>query len=226
MGEPAMRLIPGLFGASLFVTACLAIAPARAQAEQGSPGLDDQAGGQSRRGAGWEQTGQASWYGGRHAGHLTANGTIFNPAEMTAAHPTLPLGSRIRVTMQDTGASVIVTVTDRQPPHGRRIIDLSHGAAERIGLTRHGVGLVTLAEVGREVGSDDSAPVEVAEAPDPADAGLDDTPAPAAFTASRHGRRHTRRVARAASAGRPYYRVQSVALVRSSAPHRAARHRL
>ncbi len=204
MGEPAMRLIPGLFGAGLLVTAVGGVAPGRAHA--------------ASAGQGWEQSGEASWYGGRHAGRRTSSGATFNPAEMTAAHPSLPLGSRIRVTMQDTGASVIVTVTDRQPSHGYRIIDLSQGAARRIGLDRQGVGLVTLAQAGL----DDATPVEVAEAP----GGDEPDAVSAALTGSRHGRRHTRPAFRVAGAARPYYRVQSAALVRSSAPHRAARHRL
>ncbi len=178
------------------------------------------------RASGWEESGQASWYGGSHAGRRTSSGDRFNPEAMTAAHPSLPLGSRIRVTMQDTGASVVVTVTDRQPWHGHRIIDLSRGAAERIGLARRGTGEVTLALAGA------GEPVEVAEAPDDAVApdmagGMPgDIISPAPLSSRRHGGRpHTRHVVRAAWVAPPCCHVPSAARARSSAPHRAARHR-
>lgn len=135
----------------------------------------------------WQETGQASWYGGRHHGLPTASGAAFDQNAMTAAHPSLPLGSRVRVTMAGTGSSVVVTVTDRGPNHGRRIIDLSRGAAARIGLLNRGTGTVTLADVTADE------PVEVAEAPDDADdSGVSPRP---------RGRRHTHRGGQAAAAG-------------------------
>lgn len=108
----------------------------------------------------WQQTGQASWYGEWHNGRRTASGEIFNQNALTAAHPSLPLGSRVRVTMAETGRSVVVTVTDRGPHHGHRIVDLSRGAAARVGLLDRGTGMVTLSNLTPEE------PVEVAEAPD------------------------------------------------------------
>ena len=89
------------------------------------------------------QSGMASWYGDRFAGRPTASGEIFNPNAMTAAHRTLPFGSRVTVTYQ--GRSVNVRINDRGPFIRGRIIDLSRGAAERIGLKRAGVGRVTIA---------------------------------------------------------------------------------
>ena len=172
----------------------------------------------------WRQNGQASWYGARHAGLRTSSGTAFNPAEMTAAHSSLPMGSRVLVTLRDTGDSVVVTVTDRQPDHGHRIIDLSRGAAERIGLTSRGVGVVTIARAGR------AAPVEVAGASDLADEAVSGDAAPGEPTLGAspapRGRRHTLRAGQAASVVRPYYRVRFEAPVRSSARRRAARHTL
>lgn len=109
--------------------------------------------------AAWEENGQASWYGGRHNGLRTSSGETFNENNLTAAHPSLPLGSRIRVTMQETGQSVVVRITDRQPYHGRRIIDLSRGAASQIGLVYRGTGMVTLSPVNA------NEPLEVAETP-------------------------------------------------------------
>lgn len=87
--------------------------------------------------------GMASWYGAELAGHRTASGERFNPSDLTAAHRTLPLGSRVRVTYQ--GESVVVRINDRGPFAGHRVIDLSKAAAERIGLRRAGSGKVTLA---------------------------------------------------------------------------------
>ena len=78
-----------------------------------------------------EQTGKATWYGGAFHGRLTASGVRFDQNALTAAHPSLPLGSRIRVTRRDTGQSVVVTVNDRQPAAGSPVIDLSRGAAAR-----------------------------------------------------------------------------------------------
>ncbi len=112
------------------------------------------------QGARWVETGEASWYGGGFAGQRTSSGERFDPNAMTAAHTTLPLGSRVRVTRQDTGAFIIVSVNDRLPPHRHRIIDLSRGAAVRLGIARRGVALVTLTPA--RPGDVE----EVAEAPD------------------------------------------------------------
>jgi rare lipoprotein A len=91
------------------------------------------------------QVGLATWYGGAFAGRRTASGEPFNPLAMTAAHRTLPFGTWVEVTRADTGESVRVRITDRGPfGHEDRIIDLSRGAAERIGLVRTGVARVEL----------------------------------------------------------------------------------
>jgi rare lipoprotein A len=88
--------------------------------------------------------GLASWYGPGFAGRRTASGETFDPAELTAAHRTLPFNSRVRVTNLSTGESVIVRINDRGPFVGPRIIDLSRGAAEVISLTGSGVAQVRL----------------------------------------------------------------------------------
>jgi rare lipoprotein A len=90
-------------------------------------------------------SGMASWYGAELAGHRTASGDRFNPDELTAAHRTLPLGSRVRVTYQ--GKSVVVRINDRGPFARGRVIDLSRAAAEQIGLRRAGSGQVELARL-------------------------------------------------------------------------------
>jgi peptidoglycan lytic transglycosylase len=93
----------------------------------------------------WEPVGggMASWYGAELAGHRTASGERFNPSDLTAAHRTLPLGTRVRVTYH--GESVVVRINDRGPFARGRVIDLSKAAAEEIGLRRAGSGKVTLA---------------------------------------------------------------------------------
>lgn len=88
--------------------------------------------------------GQASWYGSRFQGRPTASGEPFDMNALTAAHRTLPFGTRIRVINEANGKSVIVRVNDRGPFAGKRIIDLSRKAAESIGLRAKGVGPVTL----------------------------------------------------------------------------------
>lgn len=87
------------------------------------------------------QVGWASFY--KH-GTRTANGEAFRPASFTAAHKTLPFGTKVRVVNVKTGKSVIVRINDRGPFVHGRIIDLSYGAANAVGLTRMGVGKVSL----------------------------------------------------------------------------------
>ena len=90
-------------------------------------------------------SGDASYYGSELAGNRTASGEIFDPSRLTAAHRTLPLGSEVRVTNAGNGRSVVVTINDRGPFHGNRVIDLSTAAASAIGLIRSGTGRVSLA---------------------------------------------------------------------------------
>ena len=84
----------------------------------------------------------ASWYGPGFAGRRTSNGETYNPEGLTAASKTLPMGSHVRVMNPDTGKSVVVRINDRGPFVRGRSLDLSHGAAQRIGLTGKGVGRV------------------------------------------------------------------------------------
>jgi rare lipoprotein A len=88
------------------------------------------------------QVGYASWYGSELNGMSMAGGGRFNQNELTAAHPTLPLYSRARVTNMTNGRSVTVRITDRGPSHEGRIIDLSQSAAEEIGMRNSGVARV------------------------------------------------------------------------------------
>ncbi len=90
------------------------------------------------------QTGLASWYGAQHQGKQTASGTVFDQAGLTAAHPTLPFGSKIKVTNLANGRSVQVEITDRGPFAESRIIDLSQAAAKALGMIDSGTATVRL----------------------------------------------------------------------------------
>lgn len=90
--------------------------------------------------------GMASYY---WQGQMTASGARFNPGALTAAHRTLPFGTRVRVTNRSNGRSVIVTINDRGPFVGGRVIDLSRAAAQAISMTGAGVAPVSLEVLGR-----------------------------------------------------------------------------
>ena len=91
-----------------------------------------------------EQVGEASWYGPAHQGKETASGEAFDQNKLTAAHPTLPLGTKAVVTNLETGKSVAVTINDRGPFGKGRKIDLSRAAAQKIGMTKTGVAKVKI----------------------------------------------------------------------------------
>lgn len=88
--------------------------------------------------------GGASYYADRFHGRRTASGEAFNKHALTAAHRTLPFGTRVQVTNPTNGRSVVVRINDRGPFHGGRVIDLSRSAAERIGIVARGHGQVRL----------------------------------------------------------------------------------
>lgn len=84
------------------------------------------------------EKGEASWYGERHQGRRTANGERYDMYRLTAAHPSLPLGTKVLVTNLQNGRSVEVRVNDRGPTVAGRIIDLSYAAAQRLGAIAAG----------------------------------------------------------------------------------------
>src|SRR5215470_6142245 len=90
------------------------------------------------------QVGKASWYGKSFAGRDTASGEPYDMFRFTAAHKTLPLGTVVKVTELKTGRWVIVRINDRGPMVPGRIIDLSYGAGQMLGLRGHGVTTVRL----------------------------------------------------------------------------------
>lgn len=99
--------------------------------------------------SGGGSSGMASWYGGRFHGRKTANGERYNMNAMTAAHKTLPFGTRVLVTNTRNGRSVQVRINDRGPFVRGRIIDLSRAAASQIGVTSSGVAPVRVSVLGR-----------------------------------------------------------------------------
>jgi rare lipoprotein A len=86
----------------------------------------------------------ASWYGAPYHGQRSASGEIYDQEKLTAAHRTLPFGTRVRVRRPDRGGSVVVRINDRGPFVKSRVIDLSHAAAVQLGITDGGVALVIL----------------------------------------------------------------------------------
>lgn len=90
------------------------------------------------------EEGLASWYGEPYHGRPTASGRVYDQRELTAAHRTLPFGTRVRVSNLDNGRSLEVVVTDRGPFVTGRILDLSRAAAERLGILGPGLARVRL----------------------------------------------------------------------------------
>lgn len=97
----------------------------------------------------YDKKGVASWYGKAFRGRMTANGEIYDPDHLSAAHPTVPLPSYVRVTNLENGTSLIVRVNDRGPFHRGRIIDVSSKAADMLDLKHRGTGTVQVQYVGR-----------------------------------------------------------------------------
>jgi rare lipoprotein A len=94
------------------------------------------------------EEGIASWYGPSFDGLRSASGEIFDSGQLTAAHRTLPFGTKVRVRRLDSANSIVVRINDRGPFVESRIIDLSYAAAQRLGLTDPGLFRVALEIVG------------------------------------------------------------------------------
>ena len=99
--------------------------------------------------SGEAETGTAAWYGQKFAGRRTASGRSFNPSALTAAHKTLPFGTRVKVTNNRNNRSVVVTINDRGPTAADRIVDVSQAAARKLGFVRAGLTEVKLEVVGQ-----------------------------------------------------------------------------
>jgi rare lipoprotein A len=116
----------------LLISAC-AGEPDRAAAGRASGEASDRA---------YGAVGVASWYGAKFHGRTTASGEPYDMTDMTAAHPSLPFGTKVRVTNLENGRSVVLRINDRGPFAERRIIDVSREAAERLGFLGAGLARV------------------------------------------------------------------------------------
>jgi rare lipoprotein A len=132
------RALAGLLLAVLGACAC-AVVRTPVPAPGGARRVEDRAPGPRR-----SEEGLASWYGEWHQGQPTASGEIFDMTRLTAAHRTLPLGTRLRVTNLENGQIVQVRVNDRGPYVAGRVLDLSRRAAGALGALERGVVLVKL----------------------------------------------------------------------------------
>jgi len=137
------RLLAGLAVCGLLFTGC-APAVVRANVTGRPPVAGAAAAGGERAAARVTERGMASWYGPGFAGRRTANGEVFDPSQLTAAHKELPFNTLVRVTNEDNGRSVVVRINDRGPFKPGRIIDLSRAGAEAIDMIGGGVARVTV----------------------------------------------------------------------------------
>ncbi|WFS61433.1 septal ring lytic transglycosylase RlpA family protein [Pseudodesulfovibrio thermohalotolerans] len=101
--------------------------------------------------SGYDEIGLASWYGADFHGRKTANGQTYNMYGVSAAHKTLPLGTRVRVTNLENDRTVVLTINDRGPFVNERILDLSYGAARKLGTVERGVAKVRVTSLTTEV---------------------------------------------------------------------------
>jgi rare lipoprotein A len=139
--------------AALFACALCAVAMpgGLTRADTSAPGVVDFASA-VQRGVTLVQEGLVSWYGGAFHDRPTASGELFDSGDLTMAHPTLPFGTKVRVTNLRNGESVVVRVNDRGPHVGQRIADLSRAAAEQIGMLRRGVVRARIEVLGEAAG--------------------------------------------------------------------------
>ena len=141
--EPFPRLAPAVIALALATAACAQ--PRRESATAAPTPAPVVVGPAAPPALRVVQTGAASWYGQAHHGKKTASGEAFDMYALTAAHRSLPLGTRIRVTNVANGRAVDVTINDRGPAIPGRIIDLSYGAARALGAVGDGVFRVRIA---------------------------------------------------------------------------------
>jgi rare lipoprotein A len=123
----AMKMI-ALIGVFLLLEACATHPPAKRESL-------------------YQATGKASYYAHKFHGRKTANGEIYHKDRLTAAHRSLPFGTRLKVTNLTNGREVVVRVNDRGPYVKGRIIDVSYAAAKKLGMTHKGVVRVRVAQV-------------------------------------------------------------------------------
>jgi rare lipoprotein A len=98
----------------------------------------------------YTETGKASFYSNKLEGRKMANGDKYRPGKLTAAHKTLPFGTRLKVTNLETRKSVKVKVTDRGPFAPGRVVDLSYKAADKVDMVKAGVAPVKIKVIGKK----------------------------------------------------------------------------
>jgi len=125
--------------AALLAVACVLTAVPGGLVQADAPSSSDLASALGRGLIDLVQEGVVSWYGAAFHDRKTASGELFDSGALTMAHPSLPFGTRVKVTNLRNGRSVVVRVNDRGPFVGTRIADLSQAAATEIGMMRRGV---------------------------------------------------------------------------------------
>jgi len=133
---PCRGILIPLIAAALAAAGCGTGAPRFTSADRADPSY--------REGTSHQLDGVASYYADEFHGRKTANGETYDMHDLTAAHRTLPFGTKVRVTTRETGKSVIVRINDRGPFKDERVIDLSLGAAKQLGMIASGTGRVIL----------------------------------------------------------------------------------
>jgi len=156
--HPAARIVAIAVGFALAAAACAPVSGAGVAAPVGGVGEPSLA---LRLPSLAAFDGLASWYGPGFAGRRTASGEVFDPGQLTAAHRSLPFGTRVRVTNLDNGRSVEVRINDRGPFKPDRVIDLSRAAAEAVDMLRSGIARVRVDPLVPGIGA-----VRLAVAPD------------------------------------------------------------
>ncbi|HUI09131.1 MAG TPA: septal ring lytic transglycosylase RlpA family protein [Bacteroidota bacterium] len=132
------RVVGPIVASGLLIAGCGAGSPRFTSRERPEPPA------QGEPPAASQMAGVASYYADEFNGRITASGEVYNMDDMTAAHRTLPFGTKVRVTSVDTGRSVVVRINDRGPFKDDRVIDLSLGAAKQLGVIAAGTARVVL----------------------------------------------------------------------------------
>ena len=127
------RLLKGFAPAAALISLLLMLSACAGEPGRANGGTNGHA---------FEAVGVASWYGGKFHGRTTASGEPYDMHALTAAHPSLPFGTKVRVTNLENGRSVVLKINDRGPFAKRRIIDVSRHAAEHLGFLGAGVARV------------------------------------------------------------------------------------
>jgi rare lipoprotein A len=140
LGRSALALTVTLFASPAFPQSA-----ASAPAAEAKPAMEAKPAGEPKATAsGASLSGLAAVYSSRLNGHKTASGEKYKPGELTAAHPSLPFGTKVKVTNTKNNHSVVVRINDRGPTQQGRVIDISQAAAKKLGIAKNAMAEVTL----------------------------------------------------------------------------------